>query len=587
MISDILVSSRLFDTLYWLYMWESFFGEFFLSNEFNKVIWIAETAHQLHKVHRIDINRSYSLCERFFDDTINEVERGLTYQEKYHMDVGWVYVRLNNIPLGTKIVIVNNKSIRIKKVIQELNPLFEVINTGNNINKSLSLINASHLIGYVIEKQLPLSEALPNIIDMVYGDNAKDLVDAKLYKAVKIDLFSLKNYITKTKEYYLTLDYNHSNRNKTISCIDKANKIYAIASGFLGFMPHFESTSNTSSRTYYKYMNLQNCPKDVRLASLGNCVSIDIENSVYSWKLNVGNEYGLETRYTCDYVEHKKSIRKRINDLVYGELNKSGKFPFKSSIKRIKGALTALSFGARCDAKHVQHSFRKDTDKKPTNTYKKKESALRKIFNKNQFKLFASNEYIINLVNEQKIIDTEIFNRNKHLFAGDINVMKGGRISRNSVVSSMYQTYEKNIMDYALEGFEDRVILNVHDGVYMRDLLVDDVKTIRTRFHEYKLKIDVERVRAVKLINEPTENDTFVSDHKEFIRQEELKASEYINQHSEKLNRPHNPTTEIDSVIERIENNEYGYNQHLLPELKEQRDGMFIKDMMSHINKQS
>ncbi|MBT4382595.1 MAG: hypothetical protein HOD28_03210, partial [Candidatus Marinimicrobia bacterium] len=141
-----------------------------MSNEFNKVIWIAETAHQLHKVHRIDINRSYSLCERFFDDTINEVERGLTYQEKYHMDVGWVYVRLNNIPLGTKIVIVNNKSIRIKKVIQELNPLFEVINTGNNINKSLSLINASHLIGYVIEKQLPLAEALPIIIDMVYGD---------------------------------------------------------------------------------------------------------------------------------------------------------------------------------------------------------------------------------------------------------------------------------------------------------------------------------------------------------------------------------------------------------------------------------
>ncbi len=72
------------------------------------------------------------------------------------MNAGWVYIRLKNIPNGrngTKKTFVNNKPIRIKKIIQEVNPLFEVIKIGNNINKSLSLIAASHLIGYVIERQ--------------------------------------------------------------------------------------------------------------------------------------------------------------------------------------------------------------------------------------------------------------------------------------------------------------------------------------------------------------------------------------------------------------------------------------------------
>ena len=223
-----------------------------MNKDFNKIIWIAETSHLLHKVYKIDINRSYRLGEDFFDSTINEVERGLTYQEKYHMDSGWVYINLKNIPNGrngTKKTYVNGKSISIKTAIQKLNPLFEVITTGNNINKSKSLINASHLIGYVIERDLPHSESLPIIIDMVYGEDAKNLDKTDMYDVVRIDLFSLKNYISRTKEYYSTLDYHHGNRNKTISCIDKANKIYAIASGFLGFMPHFESLDNTSSRT--------------------------------------------------------------------------------------------------------------------------------------------------------------------------------------------------------------------------------------------------------------------------------------------------------------------------------------------------
>jgi hypothetical protein len=307
----------------------------------------------------------------------------------------------------------------------------------------------------------------------------------------------------------------------------------------------------------------------------------------------MGKEYGLNTRYTCDYVEHKNSIRNRLNNLVFGNLNKSGKFPYKSSIRKIKGALTALSFGAKCDTEHLPHSFRKGRDNKleksktSIDEYKREKNALQQIFYEKQLNVFASDAYIINLVSEQKVIDTEIFNRNKHQFVGDINVVKGGRISRNSVVSSMYQTYEKNIMDYALDGFEDRVILTVHDGVYMRDLLVDDIKTIRSRFHEYKLKIDVEHIRTVKHKDEPSDDEQFITNHKEFIRQEEIKASDYINRYSEKLKSPRNPTSQIDSVIERIENNEYGYNQHLLPELKEQRDGMFIKDMMSHINKQS
>ena len=509
------------------------------------------------------------------------------------MDSGWVYINLKNIPNGrngTKKTYVNGKSISIKTAIQKLNPLFEVITTGNNINKSKSLINASHLIGYVIERGLPHSESLPIIIDMVYGEDAKNLDKTDMYKAVRIDLFSLKNYISRTKKYYSTLDYQHGNRNKTISCIDKANKIYAIASGFLGFMPHFESLDNTSSRTYYKYLNLQNCPKDVRLASLGKCVSIDIENSVYNWKLNMGNEYGLSTRYICDYVEHKKSIRDRLNDVVFGEINKSGKFPYASSIKRIKNALTALSFGARCDPNHLPHSFRKDNTHnkgKKSNTEYKKEGALNKIFYGNQLKAFASDEYIVNLVNEQKVIDTEIFNRNKQLFMGDISVMKGGRISKNTMVSSMYQTYEKNIMDYAMSGFEDKIILNVHDGVYMSEISVDDIKTIRMRFHEYKLKIEVEHISAVKPVGALSDEEQFVSNHKEFINQEEIRATDYINQHNEKLKNPHNPTAQIDSVIERIKNNKYGYNQHLLPELKEQRDGVFMQDMMSHIKRDS
>jgi hypothetical protein len=78
--------------------------------------------------------------------------------------------------------------------------LFEVIKTGNNLNKSLSLIDASHLIGYVIEKHLPLSESLPLVINMVYGDDAKYLDNTNKYTSIKIDLFSLKNYIIMKKK---------------------------------------------------------------------------------------------------------------------------------------------------------------------------------------------------------------------------------------------------------------------------------------------------------------------------------------------------------------------------------------------------
>jgi hypothetical protein len=219
--------------------------------------------------------------------------------------------------------------------------IFTYITTGTNITGKITMASSQYTMEDVIlatgtPEQLCMEVYKPYVDQMAQGD----------CDVVKIDMKSLANYIKsniantndgskKSSKYTEELERNFK----------QAHKLWMLATAFEGTLPQVRSDS-VFGRKYYKGPNLQNMPKIVRHAALGHCHEYDIESSVFAWKLSwfqdicrQGNEK-IAMPATLEYLDHKKAIRARLANTVFGT-------DAEWAVMVIKEFITAIGFGDR------------------------------------------------------------------------------------------------------------------------------------------------------------------------------------------------------------------------------------------------
>jgi hypothetical protein len=240
-------------------------------------------------------------------------------------------------------------------------------------------------------------------------------------------------------------------------------------------------------RTYYHGVSVQNVPKILRAAMLGDAWEYDITSSVIAWKLGYGDILAQacgETvqdlfPYTTLYLEDKQDLIKTIRAYVFSGSTKDT----DQQTKMIKTALTALGFGA-----HVRTNGWKDSQGQW------QYPAMAKVFT-NQIELakFVGMDVVVNFVAEQRMLDKFIYSeavRTNHQLRGNsLLTTPSGRLSKSRVLAYMYQHAETLVMNACRAGlaqFDRTVLASIHDAI-----------VIRERLSQYELEVIVDHMRSI------------------------------------------------------------------------------------------
>jgi hypothetical protein len=292
---------------------------------------------------------------------------------------------------------------------------------------------------------------------IAWGDGDQTVVDF-----VPIDTRSLQAFID--SNISATKTAKNSNHIDAL----KSNQIYART--ILLIAQHFESqgwapgipqiiSESEFGRRYYRGLNLQNCPKIVRNAALGNSFQYDLHASVFAWRYATAKKINpsIKLPYTLEYLDEKDQRRRQLADAL--EIRVSN----KSKIEIIKQLLTAIGFGGRMGNDQVSW-----VDKTGTRQY----LSISKIIKSSSAreKLLA-HPWLAGFIKEQKIISKIIFDAHKEsvrsikCLEGDHT---GGKLSVNKVLAYLYQQEERRIMDMLTESSKQKgtFLLLVHDGFY-------------------------------------------------------------------------------------------------------------------------
>lgn len=375
-------------------------------------------------------------------------------------------------------------------------PIVEIVKKGNSHQKVLSMVKMKIPLEILLA-----SNDIQEIIDSIYKDFDPD----SEVHPVKIDLRSLKNYISSSEAVNSTNPTLQEN-------LKKARLILAIAKHLDGVLPQIANHS-MFGRTYYQGLNLQNCHKTVREAALGHCYSIDINSSVFNWKYAMV-PFREELSYTRELIQDRNRIRKYLAQLVFGNTK-------EYSIKTVKQVLTAISFGARAESNCW---FRNPNGDNPAfiqgaiSTIITSKENRKQLFNDPWMKQFMAEQERINLYIYKELM--ELVNQGE-IPETHLNQLRTerGRISKSKIIAWAYQHHERGIMDKMLEYCNSEVLLQVHDGVYVKHK--PDLASMRTVLREEWPLADID----VKEIHRYTyENIVDIEEHKQRIRQEETSS---------------------------------------------------------------
>lgn len=215
------------------------------------------------------------------------------------------------------------------------------------------------------------------LFDFLYPDYYK-LTPAKraeIYEPVPINIKSLLNYIvwlnTKSRKYKKEQKQEILRQATTILCIAKHTKkqLDALAKKQ---QPNLSSASlrrnkpvesiffqrqkpSVFGRTYYKGTSVQNVNKELRSAMLGDCWEYDIRGSVVCWKLGIAIDicaeqaaYRKKFFASIWYLEDKNGF---VADIIRSTFDSKSNVKPEQQKEYVKKAITALSFGARAQAK--------------------------------------------------------------------------------------------------------------------------------------------------------------------------------------------------------------------------------------------
>lgn len=259
-------------------------------------------------------------------------------------------------------------------------------------------------------------------------------------------------------------------------------------------------------RQYLSGINLQSVSKQVRHAALGKCKEYDLENSVFAWKYDMAKKLQPTLKFpaTLEYLDRKDAVRNQVTMSVFGN---------KKDYGTIKAAITAISFGAR-----KSNGSWLDAN----GTWKS--SSLREIiYSPEKLDIFLNNPWISELVKEQSLMTKIIFDHHKNTKVIEDNrelLSEGGLLKQNKVVSFLYQTSERDIMNALMVvAKKSKVLLLCHDAFYTKTSA--PLQSMRQALQEYNEYAKINEVGHSAWAFENVEK------HKDWIRDEEIRANNH------------------------------------------------------------
>lgn len=370
------------------------------------------------------------------------------------------YINATQIQNALREIEVKNQTFWVWRIFQSFpERVFDIVQTGNNLNKKYSMAQSR----YTMEEVLLQAGTPAELWDEVYQKQFAQEILTREYDVVTIDQKSLVNYIKSN----LSNDRDNPGANTNqIETLDRnlkhAQKLYMLADAGGGELIQIRNPS-AFGRMYYRGPNLQNTPKVVRHAALGNCHEYDIESSVFAWKLSWFQQIcqAKNTRIsmpaTLEYLDHKQATRRRLAQAVFGSTG-------DGYVSIIKEFITAIGFGAPL----------RGVGYVADNKYQK--PALAQIItSKTKLDLVMADPWVQEFYQEQNDMNDAVVALARVNMLDELRTVpqlweKGGRkLKPNSVVSYLYQHAEREILDWAEQFCEDReVLLTVHDCIYTR-----------------------------------------------------------------------------------------------------------------------
>ena len=389
------------------------------------------------------------------------------------------------------------------------------IQVGSNLKGMLTMAE----LNYELEELLIAHGDGEELCRELYRDFADEIARDDV-DMVPIDMFSLTSFIKGN----LNQDRSRPRTAETVNnYLYHALRIKTIAAVNDNHMPHVINESQFG-RKYYKGPNLQNTPKIVRHAALGDCHEYDIESSVFAWKyswfMNICQQQDesvampMAMPATSEYLDYKTARRRQLARTVFDSDEEGW-------VAIIKEAITAIGFGApaRVTGYVVQGSY--------------EPSALNTIIkSKTRLQTFLTDPWVQEFVEEQKSINKIIVEAARlqgmepHFRSIPELLDRAGRLRPNSVVSYLYQQTERQILEYLIRECDSaEILLTVHDCIYTRR----PINLLETRvgireFGEY-FKISHEEHRGYAYDDEATA-------HRQRIAQEEAHAASVYGTHT-------------------------------------------------------
>jgi len=295
----------------------------------------------------------------------------------------------------------------------------------------------------------------------------------KVFDTVPIDVASLKNYIV-----WLCTDAKHFSLGRLETYTQQAMQILCIAKHTNGF--YFQRKKRSDfGRTYYEGVSVQNVNKTLRRAMLGRSWEYDIRCSVVAWKLNFAQELSPYVDPMKDYrrnfwasLWYFEARKEFLLDVRHATFAKTAFTSIEFQDGLIKEAITAISFGARADAKGWR-----------TANGRWSNPALAGILtNAQEREAFLQSPTIQAFIKEQSLLDEYLADGLRaempDLYYSDL-LSSGKRPSKSKAVAYMYQHSETQVMNVArttLAKYGIKTIANIHDAFVVRKKLPSYVR---------------------------------------------------------------------------------------------------------------
>lgn len=334
--------------------------------------------------------------------------------------------------------------------------IFTIIETGNNITEKLTMAQ----LNYNMEEIL-LAAGTPEELAVELYSPYNEQIQRDEFDLVPVDQRSLGNYIK--SNCVIDRERNPGQAEDLNRNLKHAQRIWMLASANNWHLMQVHSES-AFGRRYYQGPNLQNTPKIVRHAVLGDCHEYDIESSVFAWKLSWfreicrrGDEH-IAMPATLEYLDHKHAMRRKLAQSVFDTTS-----PW--AVDLIKQLITAIGFGApaRAQGYRVENRYQRP--------------ALATIITaKSRLDRALSDPWLQEFVEEQNRMNAVIIGygqltgQEPEWRSVPELLDKAKRLRPNSVIAYLYQQHERKILDWAEQFCADReVLLTVHDCIYTRE----------------------------------------------------------------------------------------------------------------------